>query len=104
MCVCVCVCVGTVGKCIAAGGDYFEGDQSFMCVLSIKVLIRKSLETYLIILIYKHKKINFISNTYVNFMGLLISSFNVNINLWISFNAKDILLEEVVVVVVKSNQ
>ena len=20
-------------KCIAAGGDYFEGDQSFMCVL-----------------------------------------------------------------------
>ena len=28
-------------KCIAAGGDYFEGDYSFMCVLSIKVLIRK---------------------------------------------------------------
>ena len=28
-------------KCIAAGGDYFEGDQSFMCVLSIKVPIRK---------------------------------------------------------------
>ena len=28
-------------KCIAAGGDYFEGDKSFMCVLSIKVLIRK---------------------------------------------------------------
>ena len=27
-------------KCIAAGGDYFEGDQSFMCVQSIKVLIR----------------------------------------------------------------
>ena len=24
-------------KCIAAGGDYFEGDSSFMCVLSIKV-------------------------------------------------------------------
>ena len=24
-------------KCIAAGGDYFEGDESFMCVLSIKV-------------------------------------------------------------------
>ncbi len=31
---------------IAAGGDYFEGDESFMCVLSIKVPIRKSLETY----------------------------------------------------------
>ena len=26
-------------KCIAAGGDYFEGDYSFMCVLSIKVSI-----------------------------------------------------------------
>ena len=28
-------------KCIAIGGDYFEGDKSFMCVLSIKVSIRK---------------------------------------------------------------
>ena len=28
-------------KCIAAGGDYFEVDLSFMCVLSIKVSIRK---------------------------------------------------------------
>ena len=28
-------------KCIVAGGDYFEGDKSFMCVLSIKVPIRK---------------------------------------------------------------
>ena len=28
-------------KCIAAGGDYFEGDTNFMCVLSIKVPIRK---------------------------------------------------------------
>ena len=28
-------------KCIAAGGDYFKGDLSFMCVLSIKVPIRK---------------------------------------------------------------
>ena len=26
-------------KCIAAGGDYFEWDKSFMCVLSIKVSI-----------------------------------------------------------------
>ena len=39
-------------KCIVAGGDYFEGDASFMCVLSIKVPIRKkSLETYLMILV-----------------------------------------------------
>ena len=28
-------------KCIAAGGDYIDGDLSFMCVLSIKVPIRK---------------------------------------------------------------
>ena len=28
-------------KCIAAGGDYFERDKSFMCVVSIKVPIRK---------------------------------------------------------------
>ena len=28
-------------KCIASGGDYFEGELSFMCVLSIKVPIRK---------------------------------------------------------------
>ena len=28
-------------KCIVAGADYFEGDLSFMCVLSIKVPIRK---------------------------------------------------------------
>ena len=26
-------------KCIIAGGDYFDGDYSFMCVLSIKVPI-----------------------------------------------------------------
>ena len=28
-------------KCIAAGGDYVDGDNSFMCVLSKKVPIRK---------------------------------------------------------------
>ena len=28
-------------KCIAVGGDYFGGDLSFMCVLSIKVPIWK---------------------------------------------------------------
>ena len=28
-------------KCIGAGWDYFEGDLSFMCVLSINVLIRR---------------------------------------------------------------
>ena len=39
-------------KCIAAGGDYFEGYKSFMCVLSIKVPIwKKSLDTYIMILV-----------------------------------------------------
>ena len=28
-------------KCIAAGGDYFDGDKPFMCVLPIKGHIRK---------------------------------------------------------------
>ena len=28
-------------KCIAAGGDYFEGKYSFICVISIKVPIQK---------------------------------------------------------------
>ena len=39
-------------KYIAARGDYFEVDKSFMCVLSINVPIRKSLETYLMILVF----------------------------------------------------
>ena len=28
-------------KCIAAGGDYFEGDKSFMCVLLISAHTKK---------------------------------------------------------------
>ena len=28
-------------KCIAAGGDYFEGDYSFMCLLSISAHTKK---------------------------------------------------------------
>ena len=28
-------------KCIATGGDYFEGDKNFMCVLSIELPIWK---------------------------------------------------------------
>ena len=40
-------------KCFAAGGDYFEGDKSFMRVLSIKVPIRKKcVETYLMIFVH----------------------------------------------------
>ena len=33
--------LGRNNKCISAGGDYLEEDYSFMCVLSIKVPIRK---------------------------------------------------------------
>ena len=33
-----------------------EGDQSFMCVLSIKCPYEKSLETYLMILVYIKRK------------------------------------------------
>ena len=33
-------------KCLSAGGDYSEGDLSFMCVLSIKVPIRKKLGNF----------------------------------------------------------
>ena len=38
-------------KYIAVGGDYFDEYQSFMCVLSIKVPIRKKSGTYLMILV-----------------------------------------------------
>ena len=38
-------------KCIAARGDFFEGDYSFICVLSMKVPIQKSLETYCVLLV-----------------------------------------------------
>ena len=41
-------------KGIAAGGDYFEGDKSFMCLLSIK----KSLQTYLMSLVCLHWRRN----------------------------------------------
>ena len=42
-------------KCIASGGDYFEGDWSFICLLSIKVPIgKKSLETYCLHLLCNH--------------------------------------------------
>ena len=34
-------------KCISAGGDYFEGDECSMCVLSIKVPERKKAGNFL---------------------------------------------------------
>ena len=53
-------------KRIAAGGDYFEGDKSFMCVLSVKVPIQKSLETYLMILVFRNIKTNSLFIVYNN--------------------------------------
>ena len=40
-------------KCIASGGDYFERDSCLLYVLSIKMPIRKSLETYRMHLVRK---------------------------------------------------
>ena len=45
-------------KRIAAGGDYYEGDNSFVGVPSIKVPIQKSLEIYCVILVYQNKQNN----------------------------------------------
>ena len=39
-------------KCIATGGDYFEGDLSFMCVLSIKVPIQKKVWKLIVCSLY----------------------------------------------------
>ena len=43
-------------KSIAAGGDHFEGDSSFTCVLSISSAHTKNLETYLMILVFGSEK------------------------------------------------
>ena len=40
-------------KCIAAGGDYFEGGLEFhVCTLNKSAHTKKNLETYLMILVY----------------------------------------------------
>ena len=38
--------------CIADGGNYFEDDQSFMCTITKSAHTKKSLETYLMILVF----------------------------------------------------
>ena len=58
-------------KCIAAGGDYFGGDSSFMCVLSIKVPNTKKVwKTYLMILVYIY--IYIYINLYIKSIILLV--------------------------------
>ena len=85
-------------NCIAAGGDYFEGDKSFMCVLSIKVPIRKNdlmilvsvalLRGQNLLLIFNHKfEITLYSCKYYN--GLKYFSFARN-----DWNEKSCLLSE----------
>ena len=40
-------------KCIAAGGDYFQGGLEFyVCTINKSAHTKKSLETYLMILVY----------------------------------------------------
>ena len=51
-------------KCIEASGDYFEGDYSFMCVLSIKVPYEKRLPRMKNISLSLVKSLVFIFNTY----------------------------------------
>ena len=42
-------------RCIAVGGDYFEGGLEFhVCTINISAHTKKSLETYLVILVYIH--------------------------------------------------
>ena len=68
-------------KCIAAGEDYFEGDKSSMCVLSIKVAIQKKcgnffnnpriyiyiyMHTYTHTHTYIHTYINIYIHTYIH--------------------------------------
>ena len=49
-------------KCIIAGGDYLEGDYSFMCVLLIKVSIRKMSGN-----LFNDPRIHISSYTYIDF-------------------------------------
>ena len=94
-------------KCIAAGGDYFEGGYSFMCVLSIKVPIRKKsgnlfndpcMYIYIYIYIYIHIYIWIYKCTYIDtfdcFLGYLLWRFQINIIITY-FHAEDIFLKNI---------
>ncbi len=60
-------------KCIAAGGDYFEGDQSFICVLSIKVPIRKKCGN-----LFKDPRIYCRADKYVNSTNVYKERYNID--------------------------
>ena len=85
-------------KCIAAGGDYFEGDKSFMCILSIKVPKRKkswnlfngSRNLFILSLIF----VKYITKKYciINFLYLLILVAFYRNSLGLLFLRRDIML------------
>ena len=72
-------------KCIAAGGDYFEGDKSFMRVLSIKVFIRK-----------RSGNLSYAPRIWLGFFGLILWHinhywlFNVNSSLYVYIKIYDL--------------
>ena len=47
-------------KCIAAGGDYFEGDEFHVCTINKSAHTKKSLETYCVHLVYIYIKLNIV--------------------------------------------
>ena len=65
-------------KCIAARGDYFEGDSSFMCVLSIKVPIRKKSGK----LFNDPRKFTFERSSWSTFAAFDVSSYWYKIFFW----------------------
>ena len=59
-------------KCIAAGGDFIEGEKSFMCVLSIKVPIRnKSGNLFNDHRVYISDTWNTTYENYLDYVGIL---------------------------------
>ena len=64
-------------KCLAAGGDYFEGDLSFICVSSIKVPIRKKSGNLFNdpCMICKNIVDNILKRAWVAFFGIQLNGF-----------------------------
>ena len=61
-------------KCIAAGGDYFEGDSSFTCVLSIRVPIRKKGWKLIVCTSYNFFRIFYTSVWWESFTGVWVTT------------------------------
>ena len=63
-------------KCIATGGESFEGDLSFMSVLSIKFPYEKSLESYRMHLVFLNQFPEITGLNEAKFLSLFISLYN----------------------------